>query len=181
MISGNQFLGVQPRYALRINDQPNSVTNNRLVHQQTVYRASPAINAPQAKAQDKIIWRSSNATPKKPVTLPFGCSVKGNNNGCAGVVSCPTGTRVSAVKAACNLESGKVSSAHVNAVPWNITWILRPSKKVREGNCQIANINAQRGQVKLDSLIGQRQLSFRCQERDRNGGDCDVKGAVQCQ
>lgn len=189
VISNNQFLRMEPRHVIRVNDQPNSIVNNRLVYQLTIdkvtaitSKAPVKINAKKPIDSNKIVWRSSvnQAEPRKLVSLPFGCSVKGNNNGCSGIVRCPSGTSVSAVKAACNLESGKVLKAHVNAVPWNITWILRASEKVWEGNCQIANVNAQRGQARLNSLIGQRQLSFHCQERDRNGGDCDVKGVVQC-
>lgn len=188
IIQNNQFVGMEPNAVIQVSDQPNNIANNRRVYQQTVYRpptvanvarANNAAQSKKAKAPKKIIWKS--ATPKPFEELPFGCAVTGSNSGCNGTVSCPSGKRIKSVKVACNLEGGKVSLRHVNAVPWNTTWILKPSDRVWDGVCQIANTEARSGQVKLSSLQGRSGFNYHCRERDRNGGDCDMKGLVKCQ
>lgn len=182
IIQNNQFVGLEPNTAIQVSDQPNNIANNRKVYQQTAYRPPAPLHVAQTKkvkAPKKIIWKSSAPTAVKE--LPFGCAVTGNNRGCTGAISCPSGKKIKSVKVACNLEGGKVSLRHVNAVPWNTTWILKPSDRVWDGVCRVANVEARSGQVKLSSLRGQTGFNYHCRERDNNGGDCDMKGLIQCQ
>jgi hypothetical protein len=110
--------------------------------------------------------------------VPFQCRAEGRNGGCADRATCPRGTSVAAVKAACDLEFGPVTDAQLSKTPWSFAGVVKRSKNPSDGVCVVGGVDvSERGAV-LGAPVG--QLAFSCREHDDNGGDCHVRGALAC-
>ncbi|MCB1740032.1 MAG: right-handed parallel beta-helix repeat-containing protein, partial [Gammaproteobacteria bacterium] len=110
----------------------------------------------------------------------FGCRVVGDNRGCTGRVRCRSGERLVAAKAACNLEYGRVSDAYLDATQSHRLRVERASDKPEEGTCFLAGASVSELQDVIDPVDGRASVGFGCSEHDKNGGDCDIRGAAYC-
>ena len=114
-------------------------------------------------------------------THTFGCEIEGSDTGCSGAWTCPSGRTLVAASAACNLESGGVSDAQLSSVVRGSISVVRTSDVVRDGSCWAGAQILSSGSLPLSStLVGSRGVSFGCRERDRNGGDCEIRGIGYC-
>lgn len=208
VIAQNQFYKFQPEKIVRLNDSPNYLLANETVsadqkrasgcylkaaypsellqHGQSTQRFS--VNGTIACKETKYTCNDGVLATSKAScqalttkTKPFECQVSGSNNGCRGTVRCDSGQRIIGVRAACNLESGRVPASYINAVPLNQIAVQRASDKVKEGLCQIDRDSNSSGSVSARSSINSTYLNYACLEHDKNGGDCHIIGQILCQ
>lgn len=123
---------------------------------------------------------AANGTPA-PGEVPFECNVNSNNDGCEAAVACPSGTKVSSAQVACNLEYGLISEERLASVEPGYVEVVKPSDQVEHGRCWLAKTSVGSGRAELVDLVGQKAISFGCQEYDRNGGDCHIRGVLSCE
>lgn len=116
-----------------------------------------------------------------PHEVAIECGVRGSNDGCANTVSCPSGTTIRSARAACNLEHGPVADEQLAGVEPGYVEVVRRSDHVEEGRCWVGGNLVERGRVALADVVGQKGVSVGCQEHDRNGGDCQIRGSLSCQ
>ena len=117
-----------------------------------------------------------------PQKVAFECKVEGNNDGCTKTVSCPEGQKISSVKAACNLESGSVSDAELASMGDGQISIVRESDGWRQGLCKVGPTQAKRGNKGISWTVAREtSIEVSCTEKDKNGGDCHVRGELTCQ
>jgi hypothetical protein len=84
-----------------------------------------------------------------------------------------------AIKAACDLENGDVTDEQFVKTPWSFAGVVKRSDDASDGVCAVGGVDvSERGAV-LGSLRAN-QVPFSCREHDRNGGDCQVRGALTC-
>lgn len=114
------------------------------------------------------------------VEKSFECQAVGDNLGCSKEFDCPQGMRVSKIKAACNLEYGKITKEQIDLMPWNQLRVDIESDHRSDGECQIDQTHIANSSVVLDSIKGKAGFNFHCHERDGNGGDCHILGKVIC-
>lgn len=112
-------------------------------------------------------------------TASFGCQASGDNAGCSGQTACADGTTLRAVKAACNLEFGAVSDAQVKRTPWSFAGVVKRSDNQADGQCRLGEIDVSENGAQLGGLPN--AFGYSCAERDRNGGDCHVRGEIACE
>ena len=108
------------------------------------------------------------------------CRVRSSNDGCEKRVDCPAGTTIRAARAACNLEHGRVTDEQLASVAHGYIAVVRPSDHVDEGKCWVGGSQVESGRVAIADIVGQTGVSVGCQEHDRNGGDCVVRGSLYC-
>jgi hypothetical protein len=119
--------------------------------------------------------------------VPFDCRVAGSNAGCRTVASCPTGTAIVDLKAACNLELGAVTDAELDGTFWNSLKIVKQSDIPGDGKCTLNDYGfiytstARTGATKVVSYRGLQSIVAECDEHDRNGGDCHIRGKLICE
>jgi hypothetical protein len=113
-------------------------------------------------------------------TVGFSCQVSGNNRGCEKVVACPSGQKLVGAKAACNLEAGTVSRESISGLSPNLVKVLRASDNRSAGSCYVGFNKLQSGQKEITSIKGFPSVGVGCQEHDKNGGDCHIKGVLYC-
>ncbi|HEY3237901.1 MAG TPA: hypothetical protein VGJ84_24490 [Polyangiaceae bacterium] len=109
------------------------------------------------------------------------CNVSSNNDGCETTVSCPAGTTIHSAVAACNLEFGLVSAEQLSSIEQGNLQVVAPSDHVEEGNCWIGSNSLRSGAQVIEGIEGQTSVTIGCQEHDKNGGDCDIRGSLYCQ
>jgi hypothetical protein len=109
------------------------------------------------------------------------CNVKSNNDGCETTVSCPSGTKVKTAVVACNLEHGSVTDEQLSAVAKGYIQVVRPSDHVDEGSCWLGSHRVSSGQVAITDITTLTSVSLGCQEHDKNGGDCHIRGSMYCE
>jgi hypothetical protein len=112
-------------------------------------------------------------------TVPFSCQVTGNDEGCQGVASCPAGTQVLAVTAACDLETGSLAAGALALVDVGEVTVTRQSDTRSDGRCFAGDTLVQAEHAIARGAAG-RDVTFGCRERDANGGDCQVRGTLSC-
>lgn len=113
--------------------------------------------------------------------LDFECRIEGNNNGCDKTVACPDGTFVARARAACNLEFGAVTTPQLEGVSWNQMSVVRPSDTVTDGACRVGSQTIFNGSIGIGPLVqGRAQVDVGCDEHDENGGDCHIRGQLEC-
>jgi len=134
--------------------------------------------------------------PDAPIAIE--CTASQDNNGCSNILSCPLGTKVSSVKAACNLESGSVTDAQLAGVPAGNVRVVKASDNVKDGKCYVLSAAVSTGttpvpvqmtwtavqsgrSVTIPNENGVRTVSVGCSERDSNGGDCHVRAEFTCE
>ncbi len=119
--------------------------------------------------------------------VDFECRVVGSNAGCSTVAACPWGTSIVDLKAACNLELGAVTDAELDGTFWNSLKIVKQSDVVTDGKCTlngygfIYNKSGKTGATKVAILTGHQSLTAECDEHDKNGGECHIRGTLTCQ
>ncbi len=125
----------------------------------------------------------TSAAGSSPALLevPFECGVTSNNDGCEKTVSCPEGTKLRAAKAACNLEYGSVTDDQLAPVEQGYIEVVRSSDHVDEGRCWVGSAEVDDGTVEIAALSGRSGVSIGCQEYDRNGADCQIRGSLYCE
>jgi hypothetical protein len=130
--------------------------------------------------------------------VPINCPINGDDRGCHQTVFCPAGTKVVGAVAACNLEYGTVSDAELAMVPPNLLHVATFSDHLEDGSCYVGN-NAVVGEIAFSSgfpiepyipesavqspirgIVGLDRVAVGCQEHDKNGGDCQVRGSLYC-
>lgn len=110
------------------------------------------------------------------------CNVQGSNEGCFTKFTCPKGTRIHAVKAACNLETPTISKMALYEMGKESKIKIVRSSLTKEGSlCSVNDISLNEGEMSLSSLVGQDILRLSCKETEKNGGDCAVKAEVYCE
>jgi hypothetical protein len=117
----------------------------------------------------------------------FSCQVTANNAGCHKVAACPAGRKIVGARAACNLEWGTVTAAELSSVPGNKIRVVRPSDNVSDGYCYVGECHGslcsnlvQQGERTIVGIEDGPQAEVGCQEHDKNGGDCHIKGTLYC-
>lgn len=130
-----------------------------------------------------VVAFAASAAGGSPVVheVAIDCWVKGSNDGCEGTAACPSGTTIRTAKAACNLEHGPVTSDQLKAVEPGYLQVVRRSDHVEEGRCWLGNDRLESGRLAVADSVGHTQVSLGCQEHDRNGGDCQIRGSLYCQ
>jgi hypothetical protein len=122
---------------------------------------------------------ASSSPAVQEVTID--CSVSSNNDGCQTTVACPAGTKIWTAKAACNLEYGSVSDEAVASVVPGYVKVVRSSDHVEEAQCWVGGTQIGSGEVVIAKIGGLTSLSVGCQEHDKNGGDCHIRGVLYCE
>ena len=113
--------------------------------------------------------------------VKFECGVQGNNDGCEKTIACPAGTTIKSATAACNLELGAVRDGQLATVEEGFIEVLRASDHVDEGRCWLGWSQTEDGVLSLADNLGLSAVAVGCQEHDKNGGDCEVRGSIYCQ
>ncbi|AHZ86371.1 hypothetical protein Bb109J_c1030 [Bdellovibrio bacteriovorus] len=208
VIAQNQFYKFQPEKIVRVSDSPNYLLGNETVsadkkrasgcylkaafpsellgHGQSTqqFLISGAVVCKETKytCTDGVLSTAKATCQGVSVkTKPFDCQVSGNNSGCGGTVRCDSGQRIIGVRAACNLENGRVPASYINSVGLNVASVQRASDNIKDGRCQIDNVSLSSGSVSLRTSVASTYLNYSCREYDKNGGDCHVIGQVLCQ
>lgn len=114
-------------------------------------------------------------------TVPIDCRVSGSNDGCETTVSCPQGMRIRGATAACNLEFGAVTDQQLSKLPDDVVAVLRSSDHVEEGRCWVGATSLDEGQASVTGIEDQSSVDLGCQEHDKNGGDCQIRGLLRCE
>src|SRR5687768_5782916 len=91
--------------------------------------------------------------------LTFECSVKSSNDGCEKIVSCPSGTKTRAARAACNLEHGSITDEQLSSVARGYLEVVRSSDHVDEAACWVGSSRAISGQVAIAGSVGLTRVS----------------------
>jgi hypothetical protein len=123
---------------------------------------------------------SAGSSPaRQQVTID--CKVSSSNDGCEKIVGCPEGTKIHTVRAACNLEHGSVTDEQLSSVEQGHIKVVRRSDHVDEGSCWIGTSQVGSGQVAVADILELTRVSVGCQEHDKNGGDCQIRGLLYCE
>jgi parallel beta-helix repeat protein len=113
--------------------------------------------------------------------LDFGCSITQNDAGCTGVAQCPAGQHLVAIKAACNLELGTVSSTQLDDVAIGQISVVRNSDIPSDGHCAVLTADISTGATAVPVPTELTSVAFSCREHDSTGGDCQIVGKYYCQ
>jgi len=130
-----------------------------------------------------LVAFGASAAGSSPTSLEvtIECRVETNNDGCETRVSCPAGTTIRTARAACNLEYGPVSDKQLSSVEHGYVEVVRRSDHVDEGQCWLGSSQVDRGRVAIADVVGLTSVSVGCQEHDKNGGDCQIRGSLFCE
>jgi hypothetical protein len=158
---------------------------NFILHGETIdvlrsQYGEPECRSYEFKCNDGELEVQTNASCSM-TTVVRGCKVTGNNNGCQVNAHCPSGKRVIAARAACNLEWGSVSSSQLAQVPINRVRVVRASDNPTVGMCRVHQTTLSTGERTIKGLPAGSWLTLACREHDKNGGDCHVSARLYCQ
>lgn len=110
-------------------------------------------------------------------TIPFDCTVSGNNAGCSKSVRCPVGYIAYDARASCNLETPERKPLP----EWGWLEVKRPSDKKSRHKSQCSVNETSRQILKRHmNIANAKKLIISCKEHDKNGGDCNINGELQC-
>ncbi|MCP3143524.1 right-handed parallel beta-helix repeat-containing protein [Pyxidicoccus xibeiensis] len=112
--------------------------------------------------------------------LPFGCAISGSDEGCSGVVFCPSFGQLIGARAACNLEYGSISDAQLASVPPDMLSVVRASDVPAEGSCWLGRNTLSVGNLGIARTLRISSEGYGCREHDGNGGECHIRGAAWC-
>jgi parallel beta-helix repeat protein len=118
----------------------------------------------------------------------FNCRIESDNNGKECEVYCDGSQEViGGVHAACNLEnSNSIVESELDRIAINRIVVLKQSGNFTEGTCyvgtnELRNGNTLSGNYRdITAIHGKRSVNVGCQEHDRNGGDCQIRGNLYC-
>lgn len=182
IVSHNQFKGTSTALVVDRHPGANVISDNKQVKE---FTESVVIEEEQPAHPDCI---NCNSPPPPPTTdnkgstieKSFECQSIGDNSGCSKDFDCPQGMRISKIKAACNLENGKVTKEQIDSMLWNQLHVEKESDHRSDGECQLGQIHISSSSILLEALKGKSGFNFHCHERDGNGGDCHILGKVIC-
>lgn len=159
---------------------PNFIPDGQFVNLFHNPNGEPACRGYRLTCRDGVLTRSNDPTCQASQVryVDFECQATSNSNGCQKMAIVPAGKQIVGAKAACNLELGMVSATDLNKIPVNLVQVLRASDKVLEGKCTLGSASIHNGQAAVNGLNGLNHISFGCRERDKNGGDCHIKGRL---
>jgi hypothetical protein len=192
LVEENKFLDKDPKQDIWIGT-PKSDSNNiiqknmKVTMSEDEFRKSinddsqPPLTITQQSAPETTTKPPEPKQTQTPTTqtLTFYCGVEKNNQGCSGEIPrCPAGMHATAIKAACNLEYGDTKS--IKTLEWNKIRVDNASDNISEGKCQVGDKTISSGEAPLSLLIVSSDKSFSCKEHDKNGGDCVIRGLIQC-
>jgi hypothetical protein len=209
VIAQNQIYLFDPSSAIVVQDEPNTVMDNVKIQSPLQRRAGCFLanayptpfmldgkSTQLSMSGDQVICRDVLQTcsdgelvkstrgcgqQRLPKVVAFECRLEGSNATCEGSVRCEAGTRIIGARAACNLEYGAVTSSIINSIPMNRVSVVNESDISAEGSCKVGDTGISRGIASVSALRGAAGFNFSCSERDKNGGDCHVKGQVFCE
>jgi hypothetical protein len=77
------------------------------------------------------------------------------------------------------VEFGAVTELSLNRTPWNT---LRSVVSSMSGMCAINNMQNSFGKVSLEMMTysPNNEITVSCREHDDNGGDCNIRGELEC-
>ncbi|MFN7979230.1 MAG: hypothetical protein U0P30_13930 [Vicinamibacterales bacterium] len=159
------------------NGYPNFLLDGQFTNAFHDANGDPRCTTVRTTCRDGALSQTADATcqANPVVSIDAECRVTGNNSGCQKTVSVPAGKRIVGAKAACNLESGAVSTAELNAVPANVVQVLRASDEMSQGRCTVGDTSIQRSMASISGINGLNSVTIACRDHDANGGDCDIK------
>jgi hypothetical protein len=157
---------------------PPGVIIAHMLHRRRVLRRVSAVGC-----LSLVVGFGSSAAGGPPAVheVAIDCRVTSSNDGCEARIACPPGSAIQSVTAACNLEYGPITDEHLGLVEPGYLQVLRPSDHVAEGQCWLGAHRTASGRIATADLAGQTGVWIGCQEYDRNGGDCHIRGALYCQ
>jgi hypothetical protein len=112
--------------------------------------------------------------------VPFNCKVSGDNGGCERFVFCPSGQRILAAVAACNLEYGDVKDSDLESIPVGNIRVIKTSDNVSSSSCYVGNNTLAKDEKPIVGIDGLYGVVVGCDEFDQNGGDCQNRGVLYC-
>lgn len=164
VVVGNEIVGVAAEQAIRVADSPNRVE----FHATTRVPQQPH---PQPRRE----------RPRPERGGGFACRQGGSNEACRGVARCPRGQKLVAVRAVCRLENGRVTNSVMRNIPWGALIVAQRSDRASDGLCVVGDVNLREGRAQIQIPPNARELAYGCRERDRNGGDCVIRGEIRCE
>lgn len=207
VIAQNQFHKHSVDKIVRVNESPNYILENEtvsaekkrpsgcylksaypselLLHGQStqIFSSNGSITCKETKytCNDGLLTSAKASCQAVTIkTKTFECQITDSNKGCQGTVRCDSGQKIIGVRAACNLEQGRVPASFLNTVPLNEVSVQRASDNVNDGLCQAGNTSIRSGSASAQSALGLPSLSYSCREYDKNGGDCHIIGQIFC-
>ena len=151
---------------------------------------TPQCNGKQYTCANGIIKTSSSScTSITPTNITFECKATNDDNGCKTTAQCPAGKNITAIKVAADLEDGPVTDEQLNNTVWNRLRIVRPSDNIQEGYagvcpigipCDFGGSKNNPIYLSLWNLLGTSGLDVSCKEKDKDGGDCHIRGILGC-
>ena len=207
VVAYNRFITPAPQEMIHVDDDPSYVFENAFVdsgdkrkspcfvargypspilqHGESVALfddgTGPRCRGSKLTCNDGIAVASiHHCRDEAPELAQFQCRSEGDDKGCSGRATCPGGTSLVALKAACNLEFGEATDTELDRTPWSFGGVVRRSDNLSDGECRIgrSNIDHRGAQLPADSTGG---MIFGCKEHDGNGGDCQMRVALACE
>ena len=201
VIAQNRIYRLPVSKMIRVSDSPNYLFENTTV-QSAGRRAAGCYvgqELPQAFIHDggEVVIRSGESGGTRyschdgavsaAANLParkilFQCAKSDSDSGCSTAFACPGGAKVIGLRLGCNLELSDLPASSVSGLPWDAAKVFRSSDNVRDGQCGLRpGLSISSGNAGLAPLLGTAGgFTAFCSERDRNGGDCAVRGEALC-
>jgi hypothetical protein len=110
----------------------------------------------------------------------FECSASNTNAGCTTSAACPSGTRVLAATATCNLETSSLDWSTVDGAEPGQVSVVTASDNWEDGNCFVGSTDVPKYREPARGSRISTSLNAGCSERDSNGGDCRIRGIMYC-
>lgn len=149
-------------------------------------RNEPQCTTYARRCNDGVLERTT--TSCRLQTRSFSCTRRNSNDLCTARSYCPSGTDVVTAKAACNLEYGDVSWESLSAVAQGTIDVQRESDNTGDGYCSIKGLQSSRTTLArreftnypILDIAGDRGIQHSCKEKDKNGGECQIRGHIIC-
>jgi hypothetical protein len=201
VIAQNQIYRLPVTKMIRVSDAPNYLFENRTVQTaerrfagcyvgegpsgtfihngENVAKRSGDSSGTRYSCRNGALLSAENLRARK---LRFQCAKSGGNGGCSLAFACPDSGKLIGIKLGCNLELADLPASDVGAMAWDHAKVFRESDKVSDGQCGLRpGISIRSGAASLAPLLGTASgFTAFCSERDKNGGDCIVRGEALC-
>lgn len=115
----------------------------------------------------------------KTVTVKFECKGR-KGEACVEARLCPADTRVTHVRAFCNLENDDVRAADLSGVPWGKMEAQNKTSRP-DGICRVHKSRIGKGLGAIANLTSSHHARFAFGCRGDDGRDCVIKGEAKCQ
>lgn len=210
IIADNRIVKLSATRMIAVNDEANELHNNVTVSAEQARQRRPSgcyefDTLPHAYLRDGEATSVRDATPApicgtrkicedglvrrlpgrcvlgtEYAKVDFECEVEGNNDGARCIASCPAGFRLFAAKAACSLETNRLSRRIVNRQGWGTLKVVRSADGVSSGLCALGQNELRQNAIRMPDPGPGPSLTARCDEHDSNGGDCRIAGTLAC-